>query len=583
MEQARYDVFISYSRKDYVDEHKNVIPGNEVSKIKEALTEAGIKFWMDEKGIVPGEDYAEKILQHIKACNIFLFLSSTAANQSEWTRKEIACALAYKKEVIPLLLDDSPFHDSIMLRIVDLDRIDYYVNPEKGLEKLLMSINTHLNKLAKEEEQRKEQQKQLVEDIRTTVKELNIEETKLDLERNKLLVKTEKVVDKMQRESLKTEITDSSPIRKKSQAEIKKLQEQMAKLKTERDSFEEKNKAYLKELADKGSESAMLSKEVDSKEQNRIVSKPNNNKLVHVIYGLIILILTSVICIRSCGKQNSIANNTNGSMSLTQEAVIVDSILEFLVDSVKFKMIMVEGGSFLMGAQKTDPSGQNYDIEANDDEKPVHEVKMDTYYMGETVVTQALWKAVMGSSDNQQHEKANPEWRMRGEGDDFPVYCVSWDECQEFINKLNMKTGKSFRLPTEAEWEFAARGGNKSMGCKYAGGNVIGEVAWYGDNSDDKTHPVKGKKPNELGLYDMSGNVWEWCQDWYESYSDSEQNNPTGPSNGSNRVLRGGSWFNFAKICRVSYRSYYVPDLRHLNHGLRLVLPQQSSSEQNKQ
>lgn len=285
-----------------------------------ACPDAGITFWMDEKGIVPGEDYADKILKHIKVCKIFMFISSAAANQSEWTRKEIACALAYKKEVVPLLLDDSPFHDSVMLRIVDLDRIDYYVNPEKGLEKLITSIKTHLNKLEEEERrkkeeeerrkeierkknedvkrrkeeeerQRKEQQIQLVENIRTSVIDLNIEETKLDLERTKLLVKTEKVMDIAQRESLKTEITESSPIRKKSQAEIKKLQEKVTELKTERDSFEEKKKAVLKELAEKDSEIALLRKKVGSQRQDPIVSQSDNHRWLHIVYGLIILAL----------------------------------------------------------------------------------------------------------------------------------------------------------------------------------------------------------------------------------------------------------------------------------------------------
>ena len=611
------DVFISYSRKDYVDEYNNVIPGNEVSKIKEALTEAGITFWMDEKGIVPGEDFAAKILKYIKACKIFVFISSAAANQSEWTRKEIACALMYKKEVIPLLLDDSPFHDSVILRIADLDQIDYYVNPEKGLEKLITSIKTHLNKLEEEERrkkeeeerrkeierkknedvkrrkeeeerQRKEQQKQLVEAIRTSVIDLNIEETKLDLDRTKLLVKTEKVMDIAQRESLKTEITESSPIRKKSQAEIKKLQEKVAELKTEQDSFEEQKKAVLKKLAEKDSEIVLLREEVGSQRQDPIVSQSDNHRWVHIVYGLIILALISVICVRSCGKHNPtiiIANDsisiTNDSINLAKETVVVDSILEFHVDSIKFKMIKVEGGTFLMGAQKADPSGQNYDSEAWGDEERVHKVTLSSFYMSEVVVTQALWKAVMGTTVGQQRDKANPECPMGGEGGEYPMYYVNWNECQEFIKKLNVVIGKSFRLPTEAEWEYAARGGKKSLGYKYSGSNTIGDVAWYwknsGDNylkgSDDdwdwdkikknncKTHPVKQLSPNELGIYDMSGNVWEWCEDLYEPSS-------------SYRVLRGGSWGDYARGCRVSNRLNYDPDDRHSGIGFRLVLPQ---------
>lgn len=203
--------------------------------------------------------------------------------------------------------------------------------------------------------------------------------------------------------------------------------------------------------------------------------------------------------------------------------------LNFSVGGVPFKMIRVEGGSFLMGSTSEQGS------DSYDDEKPAHRVSLDDYYIGETVVTQDLWRAVMG--DNPSHFK----------GGSLPVEYVSWDDCQEFLKQLNRKTGKTFRLPTEAEWEYAARGGRKSQGLKYAGSNDIDEVAWYDGNSGNKTHPVKQKAANELGLYDMSGNVREWCQDWYAgSYSSSPQTNPTGPSSGSGRVSRGGGWFNFA-------------------------------------
>ena len=149
---------------------------------------------------------------------------------------------------------------------------------------------------------------------------------------------------------------------------------------------------------------------------------------------------------------------------------------------------------------------------------------------------------------------------------------VSWEDCQTFISKLNSLTGKKFRLPTEAEWEFAARGGIKSKGYKYSGSNTLGDVAWYGDNSVNKTHDVGTKNPNELGLYDMSGNVWEWCNDWWRYYSSSPSNNPTGPSSGTDRVSRGGSWLNDASYCRSSNRNYGTPGNRDHNLGLRLCL-----------
>ena len=178
-------------------------------------------------------------------------------------------------------------------------------------------------------------------------------------------------------------------------------------------------------------------------------------------------------------------------------------------------------------------------------------------------MTQELWKAVMGS--NPSNFSGYPQ---------RPVEYVSWNDCQEFITKLNQITGKNFRLPTEAEWEYAARGGNKSQGYKYSGSNTIDNVAWYDDNSSSQTHDVKTKQANELGIYDMSGNVWEWCQDWYGSsyYSSSPENNPTGPTSGSNRVYRGVGWYDYAEYSRVSYRMGNNPDLISDNLGLRLAL-----------
>ena len=219
-----------------------------------------------------------------------------------------------------------------------------------------------------------------------------------------------------------------------------------------------------------------------------------------------------------------------------------------------FEMVYVKGGTFTMGG--TDEQGSD----ADSDEKPTHSVTLSDFYIGKYKVTQAQWKAVMGS---------NPSMFT---GVNRPVEYVSWDDIQEFIKKLNAQTGKKFRLPTEAEWEYAARGGNQSKGYKYSGSNRISEVAWYDDNSVSKTHPVGRKTPNELGVYDMSGNVYEWCQDWYGSYSSSSQTNPTGPSSGSRRVLRGGSWCSSARFCRVSYRSFDSPDHRSCGNGFRLVM-----------
>ena len=235
----------------------------------------------------------------------------------------------------------------------------------------------------------------------------------------------------------------------------------------------------------------------------------------------------------------------------------------FTVRGVSFKMVKVVGGAFQMGATSEQGSG------ASDSEKPVHRVTLSNYYIGETEVTQALWYAVMGQRPISQ---SSHQWENAyGLGGNYPAYYVSWKDCQEFITRLNQLTGLTFRLPTEAEWEFAARGGNNSHGYKYSGSDTIDEVAWYYYNSDNKTHPVATKSPNELGLYDMSGNVYEWCQDWYGSYSSSDQTDPVGPSSGSNRVLRGGGWDYLPRGCRVAYRISNTPSFCSNSLGLRLA------------
>ena len=237
----------------------------------------------------------------------------------------------------------------------------------------------------------------------------------------------------------------------------------------------------------------------------------------------------------------------------------------FTVKGVEFTMIAVEGGTFTMGATPEQGS------DAEDWEKPTHQVTLSSYYIGETEVTQALWQAVMGKTVSQIASEISRE--TYGVGDNYPMYYISWNDCQKFIKKLNSLTGKNFRLPTEAEWEYAARGGNKSRGYKYSGSDNVDNVAWYKENSDDKTHPVKSKQANELGIYDMSGNVQEWCQDWYGFYDRIVQTNPIGPVMGEFRVIRGGNWEENVEVnCQTWSRGCLVPSDRRNYLGFRLVL-----------
>lgn len=446
-QQKTFDVFISYSHSDYVDEKKNIIPNNEVSKIKGALYDAGISFWFDEKGIIPGEDYAAKILKHIKVCKIFVYLSSKSASASDWTPKEIACALMYKKHIIPVLLDDSPFNESVMFRIVDLDMINYYLDPQREIEKLINAIKIYLaedeaESLRKGAEEQKrqelaEKQRLYIEEERIRKERIEQLESKIAAENSRLIEFKKNVLKKeMELESAKVDLSDC-------EARIQELQEELK-------------------------------------------------------------------CIGS--PINQIANN--------------DPIITIAVGPIKFDMIRVDG-------------------------------LCSSFYIGETTVTQALWELVMAN---------NPS---TFKGPERPVETISWLECKEFIDKLNSMTGMNFRLPSDAEWDFAAKGGNKGIGYEFSGSNDIDEVAWYDKNacdgvdpnsSDYGTHNVKSKKPNELGIYDMSGNVWEWCEDLYDA-SDTL------------RVLRGGSWFNYARDCSVSNRNNFdLPTNRNNFLGMRLVL-----------
>ena len=312
---------------------------------------------------------------------------------------------------------------------------------------------------------------------------------------------------------------------------------------------------------------------------------PENNTTLEVSRksALIMLVLD---CSSSLGSQFSTVKTqaTNFISKLAGygndskfTAIDIDNVDIF--DSLSYdEMVKVEGGTFTMGA--TAEQGSDYDS----DELPTHQVTLSDYYIGKYEVTQQLWEYVMSYSGtcadgSSMSAYASDVWlgsdpsSSYGVGYYYPAYYVSYyDIVDIFLPRLNKITGRTYRLPTEAEWEFAARGGKQSKGYKYSGSDNIGVVAWYTGNSGGKTHQVGTKEPNELGIYDMSGNVWEWCGDWYGSYSSSAQTNPTGPSSGSLRVLRGGSWDCDARRCRVSYRYIFIPSNRYDDFGFRVVL-----------
>ena len=230
----------------------------------------------------------------------------------------------------------------------------------------------------------------------------------------------------------------------------------------------------------------------------------------------------------------------------------------FTIDSVTFTMLGIEGGTFTMGAAMETP-------ETYPDELPAHKVTLSSFMLGETEVTQALWEAVMDY---------NPSCFQYP---DFPVDNVSWEECQDFISRLNELTHKHFRLPTEAEWEYACRGGNTNHHTRFCGSDTLDIVGWNKGNCKEP-HPVRRLQPSLLGLYDMSGNVWEWCSDYFDNYLEEEQKNPQGPEKGTYRVFRGGSWFGAERSTRISTRDRFLPDESNYNLGFRLALTDPASA-----
>lgn len=280
-------------------------------------------------------------------------------------------------------------------------------------------------------------------------------------------------------------------------------------------------------------------------------------------------LLLGMVLFTGCGR-----NSGNGA-----KVKIGEDFTE-KISGVELEMVYVKGGMFRMGA--TEEQGNDADFY----EKPVHSVTLSDYFIAKYEVTQELWETVMGMTLDQQRIKAAYDYDddgLCGVGSDYPVYYVSWNDAQEFCKKLSKLTGKKYALPTEAQWEYAARGGGKSKGYKYSGSNDIGEVAWYegyeigwvgrSDRFNGSVHPVGTKAPNELGIYDMSGNIYEWCSDGWGNYSGDAQTNPTGVAESAGHVLRGGCWISGdAKECRVSGRSWGRSGSRTYRYGFRVVL-----------
>ena len=255
--------------------------------------------------------------------------------------------------------------------------------------------------------------------------------------------------------------------------------------------------------------------------------------------------------------------NINGILIHWSDTMELSEEQKTVVRNLVANLVRVEGGTFRMGAQSGMPQGDNYDPEARDNESPVHEVTLSDFYLGRFEVTQREWRTIMGYG---------LDWSEQyGEGDDFPAYNVSRDEAQRFVERLSAMTRLPFRLPTEAQWEYAARGGNRSLHLRYSGSNDVDEVAWHKENANGSLHPVGGKLPNELGLHDMSGNLWEWCSDTYGQYPSTPQTDPLADS-GSLFVLRGGAWTYQPAYCRTTCRDAYDSDAISVAVGFRVAM-----------
>ena len=553
--KKEYDIFISYSRLDI--EKAQVIK-------KELEEKSKVTCWMDLDGIESASQFEDVIINAIDKSKAVIFFLSEHSMSSEFAKKEVRYANETNKKLIPVRIDDSNPKKWFLFNFSGVDVIDYSdVYQRKKLFRDLQSWfspkETDPNKVPVLEQYGAEIHIETDMDchVQRFHKDMIVakadEENVIRLGKGKhklqfIAVDNPKVKDSCEYKVDDVSESDYIEVFLQEKAGIVSAEaENLEKLQQEK----EKLSAEVTELQNKLSETESLAEKRSGeiaklKERLYLAEKELSEKNSEI------LSLKNTL-----SDVKAILANTQTELEKYKSAEKEERKQQglFKVENVEFKMIYVEGGKFKMGSDSGDT-----------DEKPVHDVTLSDYFIGETVVTQALWKAVMGY---------NPSYFK---GANLPVESISWNDCQEFIRKLNdhiqdQLKGRRFALPTEAQWEFAARGGNKSQGYDFSGSDDIYDVAWYKNNSSKRTQPVKRKRANELGLFDMSGNVWEWCQDWYESsYPSSPQTDPVGPSTGSSRVYRGGSWFSYARNCRSAYRNNYTPDYRYNFLGLRLVL-----------
>jgi formylglycine-generating enzyme required for sulfatase activity len=560
------EIFISYSRKDM----------DKVSAIKKEIDETlRIDCWMDLNGIESGDEFKRVIITAINRHTVVLFMLSENSQKSPWALKELNFAEKKNKKVVLVNIDGCEMTDDFAFDFSDHDIIvfDNALQHDKLIRDLrdwldipeddgFQEVRGRMDELKADYNLVVIQQEAIDKEIREKQKLLGEKEficpvcDKANEVEAQYCQRCGYILNYFTPRSFEEERRNLLRRNWKTNLQVNTYRSQFVNIKKELENIDKELKLGDSLLKSKNIEIQNISQQLE-------IEKKQNSEERVFWESEIQKCQSEYVALKSKYEEEAKASaemkkiieeiekkeREEEAKRLAAEEENKKTVREFNVNGVSFKMIRVEGGTFQMGAT----SEQRND--ADDDESPVHIVTLNDYRIGETEVTQELWKAVMGNNPSKYKGSKNP------------VENVSWLNCHSFIEKLNSLTGENFRLPAEAEWEFAARGGNKSQHYKYSGSNLIDEVAWFFDNSNGKSHPVGTKKPNELGLFDMSGNVWEWCEDLFRTYNHSDD-----IERDSRRVLRGGVWNSKAKYCRVSTRNYRHAVFYNFIVGFRLAL-----------
>lgn len=513
----KYDVFVSYSRKD-----SDIV--NHICKIME---QRQIRYYRDTTEIPGGSFFFEELADAITDSYVFLYIGSKNSYNSIYTPKEISFAIAEKKNIIiPFLIDEEPLPRNLRLAFSDLN---------------VRNIEEHKIET-------------IVDDIIDSVPRLK----DISIIREEISEVSGLSYFPHYREALANyEFAERYfyDDRYEKYINMRMAVAANAKYSIMR-GYKSRGEWLLSMVMDGDSElQEAFDDSFEKNEQTKTIKR--ETELVELRKSEIIKKIQEGIPIVNIEFADEIMDNPDGVVIVDGVSGINPAIKTKLITfrGGEIRMIHVDSGNFRMGASVQEGGDET-------DEQITHNVRLSSFYISEVQITQKIWSLVMNNNPSE------------GEGAHFPVYNISWYDCQQFINKLNEITGLKFRLPTESEWEYSARGGRygKVNGFKYSGGNDLFEVLWSLENSGNQVHPVASKRPNELGLYDISGNLWEWCSDWYGEYPKEYLTNPIGPKTGDKRVCRGGSFANKGRDCRISKRESEFPDEKSTDIGFRLAL-----------